>query len=104
VLRAPILLPSRIVIPGIAPGVAVGVSGGWTDISSADAADAVRTLGLAVDPETGDLILLSRATGGIRGSVELLATFFSGAISFGIARPLEGDRGWSFTWRMGQGF
>jgi hypothetical protein len=104
VLRAPIMLPSRIFVPGLAPGLAVGVSGGWTEISSPEAAAAVQALGVTVDPVTGEFMAVSRATGGVRGSVELLATFFSGALSFGVARPLQGDRGWGFTWRIGQGF
>ena len=103
-LRAPIRLPSALVLPGIAPGVAAGLNGGWTEISSDEARDAVLRLGSRVNPETGESEPLSSATDGARASAEFLVTFFSGALAIGATRPLDQAKGWKFTWRIGQGF
>jgi hypothetical protein len=103
-LRAPIRLPSALVLPGIAPGVAAGLNGGWTEISSEEARDAVLRLGTRMNQETGESEPLSRATNGARASAEFLVTFFSGALAIGVTRPLDEARGWKFTWRIGQGF
>ena len=103
-LRAPIRLPSALVLPGIAPGIAAGLNGGWTEISSEEARDAVLQLGSTVNEETGQAQPLSRATNGARASAEFLLTFFSGALAVGVTRPLDEARGWKFTWRIGQGF
>jgi hypothetical protein len=104
VLRAPILLPSRLILPGLAPGLAIGVNGGWTEISTPAAWEAVRALGTRVDTLTGEPVPLSRPTDGVRASAELLVTFFSGALSLGATRPLDRSGGWRFTGRIGQGF
>jgi hypothetical protein len=103
-LRAPIRLPSALVLPGIAPGVAAGLNGGWTEISSEEARNAVLRLGSTVNEETGEPEPLSRATNGARASAEFLLTFFSGALAIGVTRPLDEARDWKFTWRIGQGF
>jgi hypothetical protein len=104
ILRAPIRLPGQFIFPGIAPGFAAGVHGAWTDISSEEAREAVLKLG--VTPAVGDGIdvPLSRATDGVRASAEFLATFFSGALAFGVTRPIDRPGKWKFTGRIGQGF
>jgi hypothetical protein len=102
VLRAPMRF-GGIFVPGVAPGVAVGVHGAWTQLSSEAARRTALELG-TVGGDDGFLIPLARPTDGVRGSVELLATFFSGAVAVGVARPLEGERGWRLTARIGQGF
>jgi hypothetical protein len=104
ILRAPIRLPSQLILPGLAPGIAAGVHGAWTEISSDDAQRAVTALGQQEDEETGVLIPLSRPTNGMRASAEILATFFSGALALGVTRPIDHAGGWKFTWRIGQGF
>jgi hypothetical protein len=104
ILRAPIRLPSQLILPGLAPGIAAGVHGAWTEISSDDAQRAVTALGQQEDEETGVLIPLSRPTNGMRASAEILATFFSGALALGVSRPIDHAGGWKFTWRIGQGF
>jgi hypothetical protein len=40
----------------------------------------------------------------MRASAEFLATFFSGAIAFGVTRPIDQPGKWKFTGRIGQGF
>ena len=103
VLRAPIRLPSQLILPGLAPGIAAGVHGGWAEVSSARGDEALAALGTRTDVE-GNLIPLSRSTGGIRASAEFLVTFFSGAVALGVTRPIDHAGAWKFTGRIGQGF
>jgi hypothetical protein len=104
ILRAPIRLPSALVLPGLAPGVAAGIHGGWAEASSDDARQALLELGTTIDSATNQPVPLSRPTNGMRASAEFLATFFSGALAIGVTRPLDEARGWKFTWRIGEGF
>ena len=104
ILRAPIRLPSALVLPGLAPGVAAGVHGGWAEVSGDEARQALNELGTRTDPATGSSVPLSQPTNGMRASAEFLATFFSGALAIGVTRPLDESRKWKFTWRIGQGF
>lgn len=103
-LRAPIHLPSRLIIPGLAPGLAAGIQAGWTEISSPAAERALLELGSRIDPLTGSTVTISRPTNGVRASAEFLFTLFNGALSAGIARPIDTHGPWKFTARMGQGF
>jgi hypothetical protein len=104
VLRAPIRLPSALVLPGLAPGIAAGIHGGWTEVSSAKAREALIELGL--EPAVGDepSVPLSQPTGRVRASAEFLVTFFSGALAFGVSRAIDEPSKWKFTSRIGQGF
>src|SRR5512141_146483 len=104
ILRAPIRLPSALILPGLAPGVAAGIHGGWTEVSSEAAERAMLELGSTLNPTTGQMVPLSRPTGGMRASAEFLATFFSGALAFGVTRPIDQAGKWKFTGRIGQGF
>lgn len=102
ILRAPIRLPSALVLPGLAPGVAAGIHGGWTEVSSEQARAALLELGTINTP--GGIVPVSRPTGGMRASAEFLVTFFSGALAFGVTRPIDESARWKFTSRIGQGF
>jgi hypothetical protein len=102
ILRAPIRLPSALVLPGIAPGVAAGIHGGWTEVSSDAARAALLALGTRMT-ESGP-VPLSRPTDGMRASAEFLVTFFSGALAVGVTRPIDEASKWKFTSRIGQGF
>jgi hypothetical protein len=102
ILRAPIRLPSALILPGIAPGVAAGIHGGWTEVSSDDARAALLALGTRMT-ESGP-VPLSRPTDGMRASAEFLITFFSGALAVGVTRPIDEASKWKFTSRIGQGF
>ena len=104
ILRAPIRLPNALVLPGLAPGVAAGIHGGWTEISSDAARQALLELGTRMDPESQLPVPLSTATGGMRASAEFLVTFFSGAVALGVTRPVDQAGRWKFTGRIGQGF
>jgi hypothetical protein len=102
-LRAPLRVGGGLFLPGLAPGLAVGLHGGWTDISGSAAEQALLALGSRVD-ETGAQVPLSRTTDGVRGSAEVLLTFFSGTLGIGVTRPIDHSAPWRFTARIGQGF
>ncbi len=104
ILRAPIRLPSLLILPGISPGVAAGIHGGWTEISGARAQQAVNQLGSPFDIEGNPSIPIPRATDGMRASAEFLVTFFSGALAVGVTRAIDQPDKWKFTGRIGQGF
>jgi hypothetical protein len=104
ILQAPIRLPSALVLPGLAPGVAAGIHGGWTEVSSAKAKQALLELGSTIDEESGLPVPISRPTDGMRASAEFLVTFFSGALALGVTRPIDRVGKWKFTARIGQGF
>jgi hypothetical protein len=103
-LRAPIHLPSNLIVPGIAPGIAAGIHAGWTELSNAAAEQALVELGTSTDPATGSTVPISRETDGVRASAEFLLTFFNGALSAGVTRVIDTHGPWKFTARMGQGF
>ncbi len=103
-LRAPIHLPSQLIVPGLAPGVAAGIHSAWADVSGPDAERALLELGTRFDPATGATILVSRRTDGVRASAEVLLTFFSGALAVGATRQIDKRAPWKFTGRIGQGF
>lgn len=104
ILRAPMRLPSLLILPGLAPGIAAGIHGGWTGVSDPAAERALLELGTKVDSVTGSTIPVSRVTGGMRSSAELLVTFFSGSLALGVTRPIDQAGAWKFTGRIGQGF
>jgi hypothetical protein len=104
ILRAPIRLPSLLILPGLAPGIAAGIHGGWAEISGPKAQQAILELGGATDIEGNPTIPLPRPTDGMRASAEFLVTFFSGALAFGVTRPIDQAGSWKFTGRIGQGF
>ncbi|MDB4907018.1 MAG: hypothetical protein JWO05_1802 [Gemmatimonadetes bacterium] len=90
VLEAPIRLHGRWMIPGLSPGLAVGMQGGWTGLAS-DAGRASLARLMALTPGG------ARTTGGMRSTVEALVTFFGGSIGLGVARPLDHQAPWRFT-------
>jgi hypothetical protein len=103
-LRAPIRLPSQLIVPGLAPGVAAGIHGGWTEVSNAAAQRALLELGTITDPVSGLPVPLSRPTDGVRASAEFLFTLFNGAAAMGVTRVIDRRGPWKFTARIGQGF
>jgi hypothetical protein len=104
VLRQPIVLPSRLVLPGLAPGMSVGLQGGWAELSGERARLALLELGSRADTLGGDVVPLSRPTGGVRATADLRLTFFGGAASIGIARAIDHPDRWRFVWTLGQAF
>lgn len=93
VLRTPVRI-GGLVLPGLSPGLGVGAQAGWAEASSAAARAALFTLG-------GDGVTpLSRPTGRVRSTVDLRVTVLSGAIGFGVARPVDQAGEWRpfFLW------
>jgi hypothetical protein len=91
--RTPLRI-GRLVLPGISPGIGAGIQGGWTDATT----DAARAALLALG---GDGVTpLSRPTDRIRATADLRVTLLSGAIGFGISRPVDQPGEWKpfFVW------
>jgi hypothetical protein len=97
--RTPHRLWRTLFIPGFAPGIAVGLQGGWTAISTDAARAAVDFLGAGWSPTP-----VSRATDGFRATAGFGLTFFSGSAHIGVARPIDHKAPWRFVWGLGHSF
>lgn len=93
------------VIPGLSPGVSLGLQSSWTGASTAAAS---RGLQLLATPDSKSLIGLpyttSRPTESVRATADLRATFFAGTVSTGIARPLDRAAGLRGLFAIGEAF
>lgn len=78
-------------IPGLSPGLAASIQGGWTAISSSGAALSVRELGVV------NGVPVSEATNGIRATAGAGITLFSDILHLGLARPLDQPGPWRFV-------
>jgi hypothetical protein len=96
--RAPIRA-GRWLIPGVTPGLAVGIDAGWAELSSDAAHAAVLEMGDGTEANA-----LSRETGRVRSTVFTGLSFFSNSLHVGVARPIDHDAPWRWTVRVGQGF
>jgi hypothetical protein len=99
VWRSPRRLWRTLFIPGVSPGLAAGLQGGWTAISTDAARVAVDQLGAGFSATP-----VSRATGGFRATLGLGVTFFSGALHVGFARPVDHSAPWRLVGGLGRGF
>ena len=90
--RAPRRVRGNTVIPGLSPGLAIGVQGGWTELSSNAARAGV--LALHAFP-------LPRASDGIRATVGAGITLFNGFIHVGVARPIDTHASWKLAAGLG---
>ena len=97
--RMPHRLWSTLFIPGVAPGIAVGLQGGWTSLTNDAARAAVDALG-----PIGSTTPVSRPTDGFRATVGFGLTFFSGTVHVGVARPVDHQAPWKFVWGLGHNF
>ena len=110
VWRRPVRLVRSLVIPGLGPGVAIGVQGGWTEVSSAGAHAALQRLDPTFDAAcdsaepTACPSPISRATDGIRATVDARVTLFGGLVGVGVARPVDHAAPWRLAFRFGQEF
>jgi hypothetical protein len=98
VWRSPHRLWRTLFIPGLGPGVAAGLQGGWTALTTDAARSAVQQLG------EGSAIPISRETDGFRATLGLGVTLFSGALHFGFARPVDHQAPWRFVGGLGRKF
>ena len=97
--RMPHRLWRTLFVPGVAPGIAAGLQGGWTSISTDAARAAVDSLGAAWSATP-----VSRATDGFRATFGAGLTFFSGTLHVGAARPIDHKAPWRFVWGLGHNF
>jgi hypothetical protein len=87
--------PTRIrnfVLPGVSPGLAVGLQGGWTELSSNAARVAARSLGVLSTPV---------ASGGMRATIGAGITLFNGSVHIGAARPIDQPAPWKLAIGLG---
>ncbi|MEO6590984.1 MAG: hypothetical protein ABIO52_01555 [Gemmatimonadaceae bacterium] len=94
ILRAPRRVWRSLYMPGLAPGFAAGIQGGWARLSSGAARESLARL----NASSGTPV--SRETDGIRATFGFGVTFLSGNFHLGVARPV--DRG--AKWRLAAGF
>ena len=99
VWRAPRRVWRNLYLPGLAPGFATGIQGGWTEISSDAARLAVSGLGASWNSTP-----ISRATGGIRATAGFGLTLFSGIAHVGVARPIDHPAPWKVVAGFGPSF
>jgi hypothetical protein len=72
-----------LLLPGVAPGIAVGIQGGWTELSSSGAISAANALTI------GTALPAPEATRGARATAGGGLTFFSDLFHVGVARPID---------------
>jgi hypothetical protein len=92
-LRAPIRL-GRLAIPGVSPGLSVGIESGAASLSSRGAESSLERLG---PRDHGGS--LSRASGGARTSLAAGVRLFGGGLFAGAARPLDAHTDRRSGWR-----
>ena len=107
VLRRPWRLVRALMVPGLSPGVAAGIEGGWAELSTS----AARLATAQLDPSAASCLSLeaclgslSTPTDGIRATVDARLTFFGGLIGVGIARPVDRSAPWKLAFRFGQAY
>lgn len=109
-LRRPWRMVRSLMVPGLSPGLATGVQGGWSEVSSAAARAAIARLdplapANCVDlPTAGCPKPLSRPTDGIRATIDVRVTLFGGLVGIGAARPVDHADRWRLVFRAGQQF
>jgi hypothetical protein len=105
-LRRPLRIIRSLMVPGLSPGIAAGIQGGWAEASSTASLASIQQLdpNRAEDCEVlGDCPPpLSVPTHGIRATADFRLTFFGGLIGLGIARPVDRSAPWRLAFRFGQ--
>ncbi len=91
--RAPMRVWRNLILPGLSPGFAAGVSGGWTEISSEAARASVLAFGQP-----------AYATNGARATAGAGFTLFGGNLHVGVARAIDRPAPWRFALGVGQEF
>jgi hypothetical protein len=86
-------------IPGVGPGLAARLQGGWTELLTNASRVAVTELGAG-----WSTVPVSRATGSFRATLGLGATLFSGSVHLGVARPIDHQAPWQLVGGLGRNF
>lgn len=106
VLRRPFRVIRSLFLPGLSPGFATGIQGGWAEASSDGARQAIRRLDptAPLDCELRDSCPkpLSTPTNGIRATVDARLTFFGGLVGVGVARAIDHAAPWRLAFRFSQ--
>ena len=106
ILRRPWRAVRAFTIPGLSPGLAAGVQGGWSEASSAAVLESIQRLDPNAAPDCGALrscpTPISTPTHGVRATVDMRVTFFGGLLGVGIARPVDRAAPWRLAFRFGQ--
>jgi len=89
----------RYVLPGVRPGVAISAQGGWSELSSPGAREAVDQLGAGFSSTP-----ISQPTDGVRATVGAGLTFFSDVLHVGAARSLDAGAPWKLVAGFGTVF
>ena len=96
ILSAPVRLTEFILLPALAPALAVSLQSGWTGASSAAARESILRLGgTAQSP-------VSTVTGGARSTVAVGVRFLGGAVGLSLARALDHADRWRGQLSFGQ--
>lgn len=86
-------------VPGLGPGIAAGLQGGWTKLITDAARASVDSLGAAWSTTP-----VSKPTDGFRATFAVGLTFFSEAAHIGVARPIDHKAPWRFVGGLGHNF
>lgn len=97
-LRSPRRFYRGYFLPGLTPGIAAGVQGGWAEASTPAARRALGLLGRR--GSTPDAPPLSLPTAGVRATADVRLTLFSGAASIGAARPVDHRGPWRLVFSL----
>lgn len=81
--KRPVRFWRNIFLPGVAPGMALSVQGGWSELSSPGAIAAASAL------TAGTSLRAPRPTGDVRTTAGAGLTFFSDLVHAGVARPID---------------
>lgn len=100
ILRSPRRVIRRYMIPGISPGIAAGIQGGWAEAGTAAAWRSLALLGRRGPVPFATPV--SVPTNGVRATADFRVTFFSGAASIGVARPVDHAAPWRAFFALGQ--
>lgn len=111
VLQAPIRAWHAVTLPSLAPSIAIGLQSGWSGASASTLRqlssfgvrrDSVTGLPL-LDRRTGQPVLATRPTDGVRSTLGVTLRLFGGAVGIGVARALDRGQPWRLTLGVGQG-
>lgn len=106
VLRRPWRIVRSFMLPGLSPGLATGVQGGWAEASNPAVLASIQRLDPNAAPDCAALgncpAPLSVPTNGVRATVDVRLTFFGGLIGVGVARVVDRASPWRLAFRFGQ--
>ena len=100
-LNSPMRFGRRLWLPGLAPGLSVGLQNGWADAPSAAARASILRLGTLPD-SNGVSVPVSRVTGRVRTTASFGVRFFAGTVFAGWARAIDRKDDWNFMLSLGR--